>query len=50
MWAAFLAERAGKLEGRFGCVTPDEALQSHQLFAAALQSHREKRAVELSWS
>jgi predicted dehydrogenase len=48
MWAAFAAERAGLLENRFGCVTPDEAVLSHRLFAAALQSHREKRAVELS--
>lgn len=47
MWAAYLAERAGKLEGRFGCVTPREAVRSHELFAAALQSHAEKRAVSL---
>lgn len=47
MWAAFLAERAGKLEGKFGCVTPEEALRSHELFAAALQSHAEKRAINL---
>ena len=47
MWAAFLAERAGKLEGRFGCVTPEEAVESHQLFAAALQSVTEKRAIAL---
>ena len=48
MWAAFLAERAGKLDGRFGCVTPEEAVQSHCLFAAALKSQAEKRAVALS--
>ena len=47
MWASFLAERAGKLDGRFGCVTPDEAVRSHELFAAALRSHAEKRAVDL---
>jgi predicted dehydrogenase len=47
MWAAFLAERAGKLEGRFGCVTPDEAIWSHQLFAAALRSQAEKNVVFL---
>ena len=46
-WSAFLAERAGKLQGRFGCVTPDEAVQSHRLFAAALQSFKEKRAISL---
>lgn len=47
MWASFLAERAGKLEDRFGCVTPDEAVQSHCLFAAALRSQTEKRVVSL---
>jgi predicted dehydrogenase len=47
MWAAFLAERAGKLDARFGCVTPAEAVASHELFAAALESQREKRAVEI---
>jgi predicted dehydrogenase len=47
MWAALLAERAGILGDRFGCVTPDEAVRSHELFAAALQSQAEKRAVEL---
>lgn len=48
MWAAFLAERAGALGGRFGCATPAEAVLSHELFAAALQSHAEKRAVEVA--
>jgi len=38
MWAAFLLERAGRLDGRFGCVTPEEALASHELFHAALRS------------
>jgi predicted dehydrogenase len=47
MWGAFLAERAGKLEGRFGCVTPDEAVLSHELFDAALRSHAERRAIPL---
>ena len=47
MWAAFVAEREGFLNGRFGCVTPDEAVASHELFAAALQSHREQRAITL---
>jgi predicted dehydrogenase len=48
MWAAFVAERAGKLDGKFGCVTPEEAVRSHELFAAALRSHAEKRAVDLN--
>ena len=50
MWAAFLAERAGKLDGRFGCVTPAEAVRSHELFDGALRSYEEKRAVELAWA
>jgi hypothetical protein len=44
MWAAFLAERAGALGGRFGCATPQEALESHRLFAAALRSAESGRA------
>jgi predicted dehydrogenase len=44
MWAAFLAERAGELQGRFGCVTPREALASHAIFAAALRSQASGRA------
>ncbi|MBC7981070.1 MAG: Gfo/Idh/MocA family oxidoreductase [Armatimonadetes bacterium] len=39
MWAAYLLERQGLLENRFGCATPQEALESHQVFAAALESH-----------
>jgi predicted dehydrogenase len=47
MWAAFAVERAGLLGSRFGCVTPDEAVASHQLFSAALRSHEAKAAVAL---
>jgi len=47
MIAAFAAERAGHLDNRFGCVTPDEAVQSHKLWNAALQSHEQKRAIEV---
>jgi predicted dehydrogenase len=47
MWAAFAAERAGQLGSKFGCVTPDEAVLSHELFEAALKSHREKTGVAL---
>ena len=38
MWAAFLAERAGALDGRFGCATPAEAVASDRVFDAALRS------------
>lgn len=47
MWAAFLVERAGKLEGRFGCATPDEAVAQHEIWAAALESQREQRVVKV---
>jgi predicted dehydrogenase len=50
MLAAFAAERAGILGSRFGMVTPDEAVSSHQVWSAALQSHAQKRAVELKIS
>ena len=45
MWAAYLVEREGKLGDLFGCVTPDEAVASHEIFAAALTS-QEKGIVE----
>jgi predicted dehydrogenase len=44
MWAAFLAERAGALGDRLGCVTPAEALASHELWDAALRSAESGRA------
>lgn len=44
MWAAYLAERAGVLGDRFRCVTPEEAVAGHRLFAAALRSHGSGRA------
>lgn len=47
MWAAYAAERAGALNARFGCVTPDEAVKSHELFAAALESHAKKAVISL---
>ena len=48
MLAAFVSERGGHLNGRFGCATPDEAIDSHRLFAAALQSQETKSLVKLS--
>ncbi len=49
MIAAFVAERAGELGDRLGCITPDEAVMSHHIFEAALQSHSSKSAVAPSW-
>jgi hypothetical protein len=48
MWAAFLDELAHGRDGMgqpFGCVTPQEAAFTHDLFTAALRSHS-KRTVE----
>jgi predicted dehydrogenase len=47
MWAAYIAERAGKLDVRFGCVTPEEAVRSHELFEAALKSQETKSSITL---
>jgi hypothetical protein len=33
-----LAERAGALDGRFGCAIPAEALDAHRIFDAAPRS------------
>jgi hypothetical protein len=40
-------EREGLLNGRFGCATPEEAVQTHEIFAAALESHRAGAVVAL---
>lgn len=47
MWAAFIAERAGKLEGRFGCATVDEAVATQRVWAAALASQKSSANVEV---
>jgi predicted dehydrogenase len=47
MLASFAAERAGVLGSRFGMATPDEAVASHQIWRAALESQESKRAVEI---
>jgi predicted dehydrogenase len=47
MWAAYLMEREGLLDGRFGCATPQEALATHEIFAAALESQRAGSVVTL---
>jgi predicted dehydrogenase len=47
MWAAYLMEREGKLGGRFGCATPEEAVASHEIFAAALESQEQGSVVTL---
>lgn len=47
MLAAYFAEREGFLGERFGCVTPEEAVSSHLVFEAALESQKTKTAVEI---
>jgi predicted dehydrogenase len=47
MWAAFLAERAGLLGGRFGCATPDEAVASHEIWEAAMASQRDEAVAQV---
>ena len=48
MWASYLAERAGALGDRFGTATPEEALDAHRVFAAAVRSQTSGRAETLS--
>ena len=45
MLAAYAAEREGLLDGKFGCVTPEEAVESHFIFNAALRAF-ENNTVE----
>lgn len=45
MWAAYLEERAGRLNDRFGCATPEEAVATQEIFAAALESQRTGQTV-----
>ena len=47
---AFLGDayhREGELGDHFGCVTPEEAFRSHQLFQAALDSQRLNQTISL---
>ncbi len=47
MLGTYFAERDGTLGDRFHCATPEEALRSHQLFAAALVSSKHHQVVSL---
>ena len=50
MWAGFIYElTSGKRLKRFaGCVTPEETALSHELFTAALESHRRSQVVRVT--
>ncbi|WP_090625585.1 Gfo/Idh/MocA family protein [Parapedobacter indicus] len=47
MFAAYIAEREGLLNGKFGCATPEEAVDSHRVFNAALLSQETGTFVEI---
>jgi predicted dehydrogenase len=49
MLAGFVAEREGFLNGKFGCVTPQEAVQSHYVFDAALKSFANKTVENVTY-
>lgn len=50
MLASYIIERGGKLNDKFGCVKPEEAVDSHRIFEAALQSHLTQSVVEVSYT
>jgi predicted dehydrogenase len=47
MWAAFFAEREGKLGDKFACASVSEVVDSHRAFAAAMKSHESRSEVAL---
>ena len=47
MWAAYLMERENMLGERFGCATPAEAVATHEIFSAALESQRSGSVITL---
>lgn len=50
MLAAFFAEREGLLNGKFSCATPEEAVESHRIFSAALESFQNRSVTRVSES
>jgi predicted dehydrogenase len=51
MWAAFCDELAhGKdMQQPFYCATPEEAIGSHKVFTAALESNRTEQTISINW-
>jgi hypothetical protein len=49
MWASFMFEltKGKRLRPFAGCVTPEETALSHELFTAALESHRKSQVISL---
>src|SRR5690606_6729362 len=50
MFAAYIAEREGVLNGKFGCATPEEAVESHRVFKAALLSQQTGMFVDVAYT
>lgn len=50
MLAAYVAEREGFLNSRFGCATPEEAVDTHRVFQAALRSQETGGFVEVAYN
>ena len=46
MWAAFICEVCA-IPVEFGCIRPEETALSHRVFTAALESHKQKRAIPI---
>ncbi len=46
MWAAFMDELVNG-KAAFGCARPEEALETHRIFTAALESQRTRQAVSI---
>ena len=49
MLGAYVAERQGFKGDKFGCATPEEALASHAIFEAALESHKDNKVVDIKY-
>jgi len=49
MLAAYVAEREGVHESKFGCVTPEEAVNSHHIFNAALKSFANNTVEKINY-
>jgi len=52
MWAAFCDEVVNGADGMrqpFRCATPEEAMGSHRLFTAALESNRTGETIRIRW-
>jgi len=49
MWAAFSENRTGKLNGRFGCATQNEAVAAREICADALAFKKTAESSNCDW-